>query len=131
MQHVSLTSRPSNQLEGALAWLNLDNHLQSRIAVYLRLVRTGPEEQTLYLTANADGNAQVLATFTMDETMTSLTMAANPKNHKVQLWIKGAYQGKWGLPRSGGTARGDAVATVGTFDGSAVFDSVRVERCTE
>lgn len=131
MKHVALAAGPSNPLEGALAWLNLDNHLPSRIAVFLRLVRTGPEEQTLYLTANANGTGQVLATFPMDETMASLTMAANPKNQKVQLWIEGDYKGKWDLPRSGGPATGDAFATVGTFNGSAVFDSVRVERCTE
>lgn len=131
MQHVGLTAGPSNTQEGALAWLNLDNHLPSRIAVYMRLLRTGLKEQTLYLTANADGKAQVLATFTMDESMASLTMAANPKNQKVQLWIEGDYKGKWDLPRSGGPAFGDAFATVGTLNGSAVFDSVRVERCTE
>jgi hypothetical protein len=129
MQNKSVMSGMTNGLEGAIAWLNLDNKNPSRIAVYLRLVLTKPDEQTLFLQAN--GTAAPLGTFKVDSSLQDLAMEADPKTLKVRLWIENIYKGEWALPRTGTPSFSDDFATVGVFFGSAVFEGVRIEQCAQ
>jgi len=112
---------------GALVWLNLNNDRPNVMAVYLSLTHNVGGGQTLHFRRRGL-EADLITVQGLPDRLIDIRLDVDPIGAEADLWVDDNFIGSASIPDTA-TPATDPFATVATFGGPSVFDSITIVSC--